>query len=145
MTALRHIKDIVKPSEDWKLRVCYLLNENPKAEWVTIQGETYGNTVQKRNYSLEERDFAAFNLILSNTGRVGTVEMNKILTAKGVPCVPILSTEFILPDTVEELLNIATGNSAIDGKPREGIVFRSPDGEKSFKAVSNEFLTKYHG
>jgi hypothetical protein len=122
-----------------------LLDENPKAEWVTIQGETYGNTVQKRDYSLEGRDFAAFNLIFSNTGRVGTVEMNKILTAKGVPCVPILSTEFILPDTVDELLDAATGNSAVDGKPREGIVFRSPDGERSFKAVSNSFLLKYHG
>ena len=122
-----------------------LLNENPKAEWVTIQGETYGNTVQKRDYSLEGRDFAAFNLIFSNAGRLGTVEMNKILTAKGVPCVPILSTEFILPDTVDELLDIVTGNSAVDGKPREGIVFRSPDGERSFKAVSNSFLLKYHG
>ena len=122
-----------------------LLDENPKAEWVTIQGETYGNTVQKRDYSLEGRDFAAFNLIFSNAGRVGTVEMNKILTAKGVPCVPILSTEFILPDTVDELLDVATGNSAVDGKPREGIVFRSPDGERSFKAVSNSFLLKYHG
>jgi hypothetical protein len=71
--------------------------------------------------------------------------MNKILTAKGVPCVPILSTEFILPDTVDELLDAATGNSAVDGKPREGIVFRSPDGERSFKAVSNSFLLKYHG
>jgi hypothetical protein len=87
----------------------------------------------------------AFNLVFSDRGRVGTVEMTNILTAKGVPCVPIISTDFILPDTVEELLNIATGKSAIDGKPREGIVFRSPDGQQSFKAVSNEFLMKYHG
>ena len=27
---------------------------------------------------------------------------------------------------------------------REGLVFRSTDGVKSFKAVSNEFLLKYH-
>jgi hypothetical protein len=71
--------------------------------------------------------------------------MTDILAGYGVPCVPIINEHFILPDTVEELLNIATGNSAIDGKPREGIVFRSPDGERSFKAVSNEFLLKYHG
>ena len=122
-----------------------LLNENPKAEWVTIQGETYGNTVQKRDYSLKDRDFMAFNLIFSDRGRVGTIEMSNTLTKKGVPCVPILVSNFILPDTVEELLNIATGNSVVDGKPREGIVFRSPDGERSFKAVSNEFLLKYHG
>ena len=122
-----------------------LLDENPKAEWVTIQGETYGATVQKRDYSLKDRDFMAFNLIFSNKGRVGTIEMTDILTAKDVPCVPIIDTNFILPDTVEELLDIATGNSAVDGKPREGIVFRSPDGGQSFKAVSNEFLAKYHG
>ena len=30
-------------------------------------------------------------------------------------------------------------------KEREGIVFRSLDGKKSFKAVDNEFLVKYHG
>jgi hypothetical protein len=71
--------------------------------------------------------------------------MSNTLTKKGVPCVPILVSNFVLPDTVEELLNIATGNSVVDGKPREGIVFRSPDGERSFKAVSNEFLLKYHG
>ena len=122
-----------------------LLDENPKAEWITIQGETYGATVQKRDYSLKDRDFMAFNLIFSNKGRVGTIEMTNILTAKGVPCVPIIDINFILPDTVEELLNIATGNSAVDGKPREGIVFRSFDGGQSFKAVSNEFLAKYHG
>lgn len=122
-----------------------LLEENPKAEWVTIQGETYGKTVQKRDYSLEGRDFMAFNLVFSHIGRVGTVEMSSILWKKGVPCVPILDANFILPDTVEELLNIATGYSAVDNKPREGIVFRSPDGTKSFKAVSNEFLAKYHG
>jgi hypothetical protein len=32
---------------------------------------------------------------------------------------------------------------AID-EMREGLVFRDRNGEKSFKAVSNEFLLKYH-
>jgi hypothetical protein len=62
----------------------------------------------------------------------------------GIPWVPIVDEKFILPDTVEELLNIATADSAIDGGMREGLVFRSQDGTKSFKAVSNEFLLKYH-
>ena len=61
-----------------------------------------------------------------------------------VPCVPIVDEHFILPDTIEELLEIATGTSKIDGGMREGLVFRSEDGTKSFKAVSNEFLMKYH-
>ena len=50
----------------------------------------------------------------------------------------------MLPDTVEELLKIATGKSVIDGGMREGLVLRTKDGSQSFKAVSNEFLMKYH-
>jgi hypothetical protein len=124
-----------------------LLDENPKEEWITIQGETYGKTVQNRDYSLDGRDFAAFNLIYSTCGRVGTIEMMKTLTAYNVPCVPILDTHVKLEQfkNVDEILTYVEGNSVKDDLPREGIVFRSIDGTKSFKAVSNSFLLKYHG
>ena len=121
-----------------------LLIENPEAEWITIQGETYGEGIQKRNYSLKGHDFMAFNLIMSNTGRWNTIDMTNRLSTFGIPCVPIIDSNFILPDTVEELLKYATDTSKVDGGMREGIVFRSKDGIKSFKAVSNEFLLKYH-
>ena len=62
----------------------------------------------------------------------------------GIPWVPIVDEHFVLPDTVDELLNIATGKSVVDGGMREGLVFRTEDGKDSFKAVSNEFLLKYH-
>ena len=114
------------------------------AEWVTIQGETFGAGVQKRDYSMKEHDFRAFNLIVSNRGRIGSVEAEEIIAPYGIKWVPILDTLFILPDTVEELLTMATGKSVIDEKSREGIVFRSPDGSRSFKAVSNEFLLEFH-
>jgi hypothetical protein len=71
--------------------------------------------------------------------------MTNVLRYYGIPCVPIVDEHFVLPDTVDELLAIATNSSAIDGGMREGLVFRSYDGVQSFKAVSNEFLTKYHG
>ena len=130
-----HMEDVLKR----------LLNEVfTDAEWVTIQGETFGAGVQKRDYSLEGHDFRAFNLIVSNKGRIGSVEAEKIVNPYGIKWVPILETFFILPDTVDELLTIATGKSVIDGKSREGIVFRSPDGSRSFKAVSNEFLLEFH-
>ena len=119
----------------------------PDAEWVTIQGETYGATVQKRDYSLEGRDFMAFNLITSTHGRYGTMEMIEYLKPF-VPCVPVVETDIDFTDkfaTVEDMLLYAEGDSVVDGKPREGIVFRSTDGTKSFKAVSNSFLLKYHG
>ena len=122
-----------------------LLNAYPNAEWITIQGETYGAGIQKRDYSMKNHDFMAFNLIMSHTGRWNTIDMTKELTENfNIPCVPVVDEHFILPDTIEEILAYATGSSKVDGGMREGVVFRYKDGTKSFKAVSNEFLLKYH-
>ena len=124
-------------------------NANQKnVEFVTIQGETYGEGIQKRDYGLKGHDFMAFNLIVGfkdgEVKRFNPSVMTIILTDYGIPCVPIVNEYFILPDTVDELLAIATDKSVIDGGMREGLVFRSSDGVRSFKAVSNEFLMKYH-
>ena len=121
-----------------------ILKSNPKLEWVTIQGETYGPGIQKRDYSATEHKFAAFNFITSTEGRWNSLEAKELLAFYDIPWVPIIDKEFILPDTVEELLDIATDMSVIDSGMREGLVFRSLDGTQSFKAVSNEFLMKYH-
>lgn len=117
-------------------------------DFVTLQGETYGDGIQKRDYSLKGHDFMAFNLIYGykdgHTERFNPSAMTSILNNYNVPCVPIVDELFVMPDTVEELLEIATDKSKVDGGMREGLVFRSADGVKSFKAVSNEFLMKYH-
>ena len=125
-----------------------MLDAHPHDEWITLQGETYGAGVQRREYSLDGHDFAAFNLIFSSRGRVGTIEMITILSEYNVPCVPVVKANIDFTDkfaTLEDMLLWAEGNSQIDGLPREGIVFRTLDGQKSFKAVSNSFLLKYHG
>jgi hypothetical protein len=121
---------------------------HPEEEWITIQGETYGDGIQKRDYSIKEHDFAAFNLIYSTKGRVSTTDMIYELNHYGIPCVPVVEENIDFTDkfaNVEDMLLWAEGNSKIDGLPREGIVFRTMDGQKSFKAVSNSFLLKYHG
>ena len=124
-----------------------MLDAMPGEEWITIQGETYGEGVQRRDYSMKDHDFAAFNLIFSSSGRVGTHEMITILDSYGVPCVPVVEASMKINQfaDVDAILAYAEGTSAVDGLPREGIVFRSLDGVKSFKAVSNSFLLKYHG
>lgn len=118
-------------------------------EFVTLQGETYGAGIQKRDYGMKDHDFKAFNLIFGYKDgtriRFNPREMTDLLVQFGIPCVPIVDEHFIMPDTVEELLIIATDKSAVDGGMREGLVFRAYDGVQSFKAVSNEFLMKYHG
>ena len=116
-----------------------------KCDWITIQGETYGEGIQNRTYSNLEHSFMVFNFIDSQRGRWGTLEMRNFLEyAHGIPCVPVIDILTKLPATVEETLEYATGVSKLDREMREGIVFRTLNGEKSFKAVSNEYLLKYH-
>ena len=121
-----------------------ILENRPDLDWVTLQGETYGAGIQKRDYSLKDHDFVGFNFITSASGRWNSVDAKNLMNGFGIPWVPIVDEHFVLPDTVDELLTIATDKSVIDGGMREGLVFRSQDGVKSFKAVSNEFLMKYH-
>lgn len=121
-----------------------ILENCPDLDWVTLQGETYGAGIQKRDYSLKDHDFVGFNFITSASGRWNSIDAKNLMNGFGIPWVPIVDEHFVLPDTVDELLTIATDKSVIDGGMREGLVFRSQDGVKSFKAVSNEFLMKYH-
>jgi len=124
-----------------------LMAAYPNEEWITIQGETFGDGIQQRDYSLcGEHDFLAFNLIFSSRGRVGTLEMIDILDPYGIECVPVLNRKMKINqfENVDAILAYAEGKSCLDNLPREGIVFRSIDGSKSFKAVSNSFLLKYH-
>lgn len=120
-----------------------MLEARPTAQWITVQGEIYGDGIQRRDYSIKSHKFAAFNLIYSDTGRLGTLQMATFLRHTGIPTVPILGIT-ALPSDVDAVLAIAQGDSELDGKMREGIVFRSLDGRRSFKAVSNEYLMKYH-
>lgn len=136
----------------WEIAERYHIEEALKyllkvhhCDWVALQGEIYGAGIQKRDYSMTGIDFAGFNLIMSDMGREDSNTSKVIAESFGIPWVPILDTHCFLPDTLDELLKMADGNSVIDGKPREVIVFRSEGGKQSFKAVSNSFLLKYHG
>ena len=123
-----------------------ILNENKDLLFVTLQGETYGAGIQKRDYHMKDIDFAAFNLIYGykngKVERFNPVEMSLRLAQYMIPCVPILDTNFKLPNTIDEMVAYADGISKIDGDYREGVVLRTKDGVNSFKAVSNEYLLR---
>ncbi len=117
-------------------------------DFITIQGETFGATVQKRDYGMKDRDFLVFNVILGYKGglvkRLNPFHGAAFVPKFGLKFVPVLGIAHGLPATIEEIVAMGDGKSVIDGGMREGIVFRDMNGEKSFKAVSNEFLLKYH-
>lgn len=138
----------------WEMAEKYNVKEalasfmDPGIEYIILQGETYGEGIQKRDYSMKGHDFAAFNLIVKEENcepiRFDWYEMKRLLDVAKIPVVPLVDGDFKIPETCDELLKIAEGQSAIDGGMREGIVIRSKDGQRSFKAVSNPFLLKYH-
>lgn len=112
-------------------------------EWVAIQGECVAPNVQGNKYKVTEPDLYVFNLIYPS-GRVGSVEAKKIVTAHGLKFVPIIDEAVSLKGlSVADVLKYATGKSKLCDTLREGIVFRSLDGKQSFKAVSPEFLLKH--
>lgn len=111
---------------------------------ISLQGELIGEGIQGNRYNLKGqtvRFFTGFNI--DKYQRIPFIEMTVMLMEMGLQYVPILNQEFgfLLPDTVEGMLNYAEGKSALnDKKEREGVVVRSMDGTISFKAISNKFL-----
>ena len=114
---------------------------------VAIQAEVYGDGVQKRDYSLHngEHRMAVFHIV-SNGVKFPMDKTVEICEKYGLPHVPIVNDNYILPDTIDELQAYVGGaQSMIDGKPREGIVFYDKEtGQQYFKFVSPDFLMKYH-
>lgn len=117
--------------------------------FITIQGETYGEGIQKNKYGIKGREFRAFNLYFGYEDRVDYIDMpyaKIILDKLFIPSVPIISLDYILPDTIDEVMEYVTGESELADTLREGYVFRARDKRDnviSFKCVSNEFLLKW--
>lgn len=132
----------------------YILDSHPDWKFITIQGETYGGTIQKRKYG-DEHKLAIFNFIWEDAGgnhRLNPIEMRDMINdinkatsfETKLEIVPIVNEAYMLPKTCDEVIAYAHGESVIDGKEREGLVFRDCNGVRSFKAVDPDFLIKYH-
>ena len=124
----QHLKEYLELHKDYK--------------WVCIQGEGVG-AVQGNPLKLVEDDLYVFNFKTSEYGRLPSFDGKNIIESWGMKWVPILG-EVQMPDTMEELKELATGRSVVNPKVmREGLVYRSLDGSDSFKNVSREYLLKH--
>lgn len=120
-----------------------MLTLRPDLKYVCIQGESVGS-VQGNPLKLVEDDFYAFNFIDSDRGRWPSDEGAVLLDKYGIKWVPILDTNFMMPDDMEEFKQMATAKSAVNpAVMREGIVLRDPTIDFSFKNVSREYLMKH--
>jgi len=108
----------------------------------SIQGELIGESVQGNPYKIKGQTVRFYNAFNIDTQEyLGFPDFIKLIDSMGLETVPVLDINFMLPDTVEELLKYADAKSALNPNfDREGVVVRSLDRTISFKVISNKFL-----
>lgn len=124
-----------------------LLIHHPEWDYVCLQGETAGPQLQGNPHKLPERRFYGFNFIESQTGRWGTVAAKNLFDWYGISWVPVIDTDYHIPNDFEEFKLSADGQIELDDASglREGYVYRSQDGKESFKNVSRVYQVKVMG
>ena len=113
---------------------------------LAIQGELIGPSIQNNRYALKQRELFVFNVFdIENYGYLDKDQMASVCESLGVKVVPFVESREV-PETIDEVLNLAQGKSALHSKTeREGLVWVHGSGSDriSFKAISNKFLAKY--
>lgn len=131
------LKDLLVNNSDWK--------------WVAIQGETAGLShkgvkIQGNPHNFDSLRFFGFDMYNSEVGKMDINEARALCNDWNIPWVPVTNENFIMPDTLDELLAHADGPCEAEGASglREGYVYHKvSDTNFSFKAVSNKYLLNH--
>lgn len=122
-----------------------------------IQGEVYGEGIQKNRLAIKGVDLAVFNVFDIREGRfLDGQEYQDFCKSLGIPVVQTLYSDgpsdptHQAARTIEDFLEEARGFYSGTTNPREGIVVRPwhetqskvLGGRLSFKVINNEFLLK---
>lgn len=110
---------------------------------VAIQGELVGPNIQSNFEGVTENALYIYSVYLIDEKRYmlpdeARAEVQRV----GLNYVPVLWERATLPATVADVLALADGPSGLNGKFREGLVFKSLTTDFSFKVISNQYLLK---
>ena len=108
----------------------------------SIQGELIGESVQGNPYKIKGQTVRFYNAFNIDTQEnLGFPDFIKLIDSMKLETVPVLDTNFTLPETIDGILKYADAKSALNPNfDREGVVIRSFDRTISFKVISNKFL-----
>ncbi len=109
---------------------------------VAIQGELCGAGINGNNYNLG-LDWFVFDVYVVGEGYMAPKQRRTLINSLGLKHAPVVSVDSQLTQDIPTLLEIANGKSYIAECLREGFVYKSEDGSKSFKVISNEWLCRY--
>jgi len=129
----------------WKFAISNNIEEKLRAygKNIAIQGELIGSGIEGNNYKLDYKTIRFFTVFNIDEYKIEDYDtfvyiIKNVLQYKTAP---LLETDYNLPESVEELVFLADGPSALNTSSfREGIVFRSTDSSISFKVISNQYL-----
>ena len=109
---------------------------------VCLQGELIGEGIQGNPYKIKGQTVRFFNgFNIDKQENIPFFEFVELVQKLGLTTVPILEYDFLLPETVGDMLEYADQKSELNSNfDREGVVVRSYDRTISFKAISNKFL-----
>lgn len=110
---------------------------------LALQGELIGYRIQSNPYKLNHTEFRLFKMYdIDHKRYMNIPEMLDFAESHHIPVVTLIDSSFLLPPTVQELLTIADGTSALHHESkREGLVLIAHENENvHFKVISNLFL-----
>ena len=126
------------------------LEANPNATWVCWQGEICAPDIQKNPHKLKETHFYCFHWTDSINGRLNIIDADKAWREYDMEVVPIVDTNYVLPDDFEEFKLSADGEyspEVCEGNiecAREGFVYyKTTEPTFSFKNVSRTYLLNH--
>lgn len=140
----------------WKTARAYDLENKLRSlnRNIALQGELLGPGVQGNKYKLEKLGYYIFNVFDIDSGlNANFDEFIQVTSYLGLDIVPVLNAVFMLPPTVDEVVEFSKGKSKLNPEVhREGIVFRplineydeDLRGRLSFKCINPDFLLKYN-
>jgi len=115
---------------------------------IAIQGELVGEGIQKNPLKLKGKSVFVFSIFNIDTQRyVDHAEFMNITESLKLTTVPIIQTDYILSDDINEIITMATRKSVLNNQIwAEGLVIRpliQTEDFRSFKAINPEFLLKF--
>lgn len=129
----------------WKAALKYDVERKMKEKDMlgyAIQGEIIGEGLNGNQYKTN-LEFYVFNIFSANGGKyLAPDQAEKITKELNLKHVPVVAYHKVPDVSMQELLLFAEGKSMLNESNREGLVYKSIDGKKSFKVISNNWLIK---
>lgn len=145
----------LKIPDNWNEADSHFIQAAVKAGWLfkliliklatgrnlAFQGELCGPGIQNNFESLDQHELFLYDIFDIDTQRY-LLPMDRIELAikYDIDHVPFFESLAVLPLDINECLLLADGESGLNGKYREGLVFKSHIRDFSFKAISTKYL-----